>query len=296
MELQELLIKKRVVLTDGAMGTLLSERGLLPPGESPEILNLSRPEAVEKVHRDYLEAGSEIILTNTFGANPFKLSRSGLAEKIEEIIVQACAIAIRAKAEKDALIAADIGPSGELLLPLGNISPRKLADGYGKVAAAFSGSGVDFFLVETLSSVEEGRIIAETIAEKSSLPIIVSFTFSPGRQGPKTLLGETPEKAAETFGKTAFGLGTNCGTGTREAEKVITALRKYTDLPLWAKPNAGNPGLIGGKTVFPEGPEEMANQISGLLKAGARFIGGCCGTTPEHIAAFRKCLSDLQLQ
>ncbi len=295
MKLRETLQKHKVLLADGAMGTLLAERGKLQPGEPPELLNLSDPEAVERVHKDYLEVGSKIILTNTFGANPFKLARLGLARKLDRIIGQGCAIANQAKRGKDLLIAADIGPSGELLSPLGRITPKELADGYRKVVLSFSGSGIDFFLVETLSSIEEGRIIAETIAEKEELPIIISFTFSPGKKGPKTLLGEEPKDVVKTFEKMVFGIGTNCGSGSKEAEKVIADLRRWTNLPLWVKPNAGNPKLVKGKTVFPENPQVMASQIKPLVDAGASIIGGCCGTTPDHIAAFQKVLSDLRL-
>ena len=231
MKLKELLRENRVVVTDGATGTWLAEKGKLQPGQPPELLNLSNPEAIRKAHQEYLEAGSEIIITNTFGANPFKLARLNLAEKTEEINRKAVLLASKARGNTRALIAGDIGPSGELLAPLGNISAGELSSSYQKVVSVLEGSGVDFFLLETFSSIKEAEIIAETVSKTSSLPIIVSLTFAIGKRGPRTLMGESPEDAA-----------------------------------ILAK--------------------ELAD-------AGARFIGGCCGTNPAHIKAIKNRLGDL---
>lgn len=293
LKLKELLQEKRVALSDGAMGTYLSEKGELQPGQPPELLNLSKPEVIRKVHREYLGAGSEIILTNTFGANPFKLSRLGLADKTEEINRKAVLIAREARGNGRALIAGDIGPSGELLAPLGGLAPEKLASGYAEAVSILAGSGVDFLLLESFSSITEAAIIAESAAKTSSLPIVVSLTFSFGKQGPRTLMGESPEDFARAFGTSVFSLGTNCGTGFKEAITVIARLKKHTALPLWAKPNAGRPRLSRGKTVFPEAPEETAELAEELAGSGARFIGGCCGTTPAHIRTVRDRLHDL---
>ena len=293
MKLKELLAEKKVVVTDGATGTWLAEKGELGPGQPPELLNLSNPEAIRKAHQEYLEAGSEIILTNTFGANPFKLARLNLAEKAEEINRQAVLLARKARGNTRALIAGDIGPSGELLAPLGNLSAEKLASGYQKVVSVLADSGVDLFLLETFSSIKEAEIIAETVSKTSSLPIIVSLTFAIGKRGPRTLMGESPEDAARAFGNSIFSLGTNCGGTSRETITIISALKKQTALPLWAKPNAGRPRISEGKTVFPENPEETAIMAKKLADAGAKFIGGCCGTTPAHIKAIKNHLVDL---
>lgn len=293
LKLKELLAENRVVITDGATGTWLAEKGELQPGQAPELLNLSNPEAIRKVHREYLEAGSEIILTNTFGANPFKLARLNLAEKAEEINRRAVLLARKARDNTRALIAGDIGPSGELLAPLGNLSAEKLSSGYQKVVSVLADSGVDLFLLETFSSVREAEIIVETVLKTSSLPIIVSLTFTIGKRGPRTLMGESPEDAARTFGNSIFCLGANCGRGGRETITVISALKKQTGLPLWAKPNAGGPRISEGKTVFPESPEDAAILAKELADAGAKFIGGCCGTTPAHIKAIKNRLGNL---
>jgi 5-methyltetrahydrofolate--homocysteine methyltransferase len=282
-----------VVVTDGAAGTWLAEKGELQPGQPPELLNLSNPEAIRKIHREYLEAGSEIILTNTFGANPFKLSRLNLAEKTEEINRRGVLLAREARGNTRALIAGDIGPSGELPEPLGNLSAKELSSGYQKVVSVLADSGADFFLLETFSSIKEAEIIAETVLKMSSLPIIISLTFAVGKRGPRTLMGESPEDAALAFGNSIFGLGANCGGGGREAITVISALKKQTDRPLWAKPNAGNPRISEGKTVFPESPETTALLAKELADAGAGFIGGCCGTTPAHIRAIKNRLGNL---
>ena len=293
MKLQELLAENRVVVTDGATGTWLAERGELLPGQPPELLNLSNPEAIRKVHQEYLEAGSEIILTNTFGANPFKLARLNLAEKTREINRQAVFLAREARGNTRALIAGDIGPSGELLAPLGNLSAKEISSGYQKVVSVLADSGVDLFLLETFSSVREAEIIAETVSKTSSLSIIVSLTFAIGKRGPRTLMGESPEDAARVFGNSIFSLGTNCGGDGRETITIISALKKYISLPLWAKPNAGRPRISEGKTVFPESPEDAAILAKELTDAGAKFIGGCCGTTPAHVKAIKNRLGDL---
>lgn len=287
MKLKELLAEKRVVITDGATGTWLAEKGELLPGQPPELLNLSNPTAIRKAHQEYLEAGSEIITTNTFGANPFKLARLNLAEKTEEINRRAVLLARETRGDAQALIAGDIGPSGELLAPLGNLSAKELASGYRKVISVLEDSGVDLFLLETFSSIQEAEIIAETISKTSSLPIIVSLTFTLGKRGPRTLMGESPEDAIRISGNSIFGLGTNCGEGGRETITIISALKKETGLPLWAKPNAGRPRVLEGKTVFPENPEDTATTAQELAEAGAKFIGGCCGSTPAHIRAIK---------
>jgi len=293
LKLKELLAEKRVVITDGAVGTWLAEKGELQPGQPPELLNLSSPATIKKVHEEYLEAGSEIILTNTFGANPFKLARVSLADKTEEINRQAVLLARKARGNTPALIAGDIGPAGELLEPLGNLSAEKLVSGYRKIVSVLADEGVDLFLLETFSSLKEAELIAETISKISSLPSIVSLTFEIGKRGPRTLMGESPEDAVRAFGNSIFSLGTNCGGDSREAIIVISALKKQTGLPLWVKPNAGRPQIFEGKTVFPESPEEAAEQAKELAAAGARFIGGCCGTAPAHIKAIKNRLINL---
>ncbi|MFA5393306.1 MAG: homocysteine S-methyltransferase family protein [Candidatus Ratteibacteria bacterium] len=293
MNLQELLNEKRVVVTDGATGTWLAEKGELQPGQPPDLLNLSNPEAIRKIHREYLEAGSEIILTNTFGANPFKLSRLNLTEKTEEINRQAVLLAREARENTRALIAGDIGPSGELLAPLGNVSAKKLSSGYQKVISVLADSGIDLFLLESFSSIKEAEIIAETVSKKSSLPIVISLTFAIGKRGPRTLMGESPEDTVRAFGNSIFSLGANCGGGGREALVIISALKKETNLPLWAKPNAGKPRVSEGKTIFPESPEDAAILAKELADAGAKFIGGCCGTTPAHIRTIKNHLGVL---
>ena len=285
-----------MVVKDGATGTWLAEKGELLPGQPPELLNLSNPEAVRKAHQEYLEAGSEIILTNTFGANPFKLARLNLAEKTEEINRQAVLLAREARGNTQALIAGDIGPSGELLAPLGNLSTEELSSGYQKVVSVLADSGVDLFLLETFSSIKEAEIIAETVSKTSSLPIIVSLTFAIGKRGPRTLMGESPEDAARAFGNSIFSLGTNCGGASRETITIISALKKQTSLPLWAKPNAGEPRISEGKTVFPENPEAISDLAKEMADAGAKFIGGCCGTTPAHIRVIKNHLGNLHFQ
>jgi len=294
MDLKELLANRKVVLTDGAMGTYLVEKGELSPGRLPEELNLTNPDAVRRVHEEYLLAGSEIILTNTFGANSFKLSRAGLADKLREINEKALAAAQKARVGFPALIAGDLGPSGEMLEPLGNLSLGRLSAACREQVRILAENGADFFLLETFSSLEEARAILEAVQAESGLPVIVSFTFSAGRKGPRTLMGESPEQVASVLNGLAIAVGANCGEGVAEVIGAVAELKQHTSLPVWAKPNAGRPELRDGQTVFPQAPEEFAAQVPELLKAGARFLGGCCGTAPGHIKVLKKALTDLQ--
>lgn len=280
-----------LILGDGAMGTLLQERRLLSDGGCPEALNLSHPEVLIEIHRQYRAAGSQWLQSNTFGANRKKLQAYGLASQTEELNRRGVALAHQA--DPEAWVLADIGPSGQLLYPLGPCSLDEMIEVYYQQAKALSEEGVDGFLIETMSDLHEAKAAVIAVKEVSRhLPIACSLTFQPGA---RTLTGDDPETVASVL--QALGvtiLGVNCGSGPQPMIEILQRMSAITDALLLVQPNAGLPRIQRGQTVFPIAPEEMAAFLPALVAAGANLIGGCCGTTPQHIAAMRAALSLLQ--
>jgi len=273
-----------IIFADGAMGTLLQEKGLAP-GTPPEEWNLEHQEEILAIHQAYLKAGAEIILTNTFGANRLKLRKLSRDKRIKELNQSGAEIASKAKKDyPDSFIAGDLGPSGELIAPLGNISPEEIYANFAEQAAILEKNGAEIIILETFSSLQEIEIAAKAVKENTRLPLIASLTFSAGL---RTMMGDKIEDIVKHLEKYADVLGSNCGEGIEEIIKIIAEFRKFTKKPLIAKPNAGRPILQDGKTVFLQKPSLMAEKVSGLLQAGSKIIGGCCGTTPEHIKAMK---------
>ncbi|HCG76715.1 TPA: hypothetical protein DEW49_02255 [bacterium] len=273
-----------IIFADGAMGTLLQEKGLAP-GTPPEEWNLEHQEEILAIHQAYLKAGAEIILTNTFGANRLKLRKLSRDKRIKELNQSGAEIASKAKKDyPDSFIAGDLGPSGELIAPLGNISPEEIYANFAEQAAILEKNGAEIIILETFSSLQEIEIAAKAVKENTQLPLIASLTFSAGL---RTMMGDKIEDIVKHLEKYADVLGSNCGEGIEEIIKIIAEFRKFTKKPLIAKPNAGRPILQDGKTVFLQKPSLMAEKVSGLLQAGSKIIGGCCGTTPEHIKAMK---------
>ena len=273
----------RVTITDGAWGTQLQARGL-PSGACPDTWNLERPEAVEAVARDYLAAGSEVVLTNTFRANRFALEQWGLADRAAEIAEAGASLSRKAVGDA-ARVFASIGPTGKLLM-MGQVQPDELYAAFAEQARALARGGADAILCETFTDLEELRLALQAARENTDLPVVVSMTFDSGPDGTATMMGIHPAdlaRLAEQAG--AAAVGANCGAGPEHLVKITALLRSATALPVWVKPNAGVPELRDGQTVFPLGPEEFARYVPALIEAGANFIGGCCGTTPDHIRA-----------
>jgi len=285
-----------VMVADGAMGTMLQQAGL-NPGDPPMLWNVDHPDRVRKVHRAYMEAGARILLTNTFNGTRFRLSKHGL-EGREDELNRAGAQILRAeiddflkKAAPGAaapVVAGDIGPTGELLTPLGKLYPADAADAFTRQAAALIDGGADVIWIETMADMSEVQAAVEGTRRASpDIPIIVTMTFDThGR----TMMGVKPEAAAASLSEWgAAAMGGNCGNGPDE---MLAAIQKmHAAVPgalLVAKSNAGMPEFIDGKTVYRATPEMMAQSAVQLRDAGARIIGGCCGTTPEHIAAMAK--------
>lgn len=274
------LLKKPRFLFDGGMGTMLQASGV-EPGECPELLNLTHPDVIADIQSQYAAAGSLVVETNTLGANGIKLKKAGQLDKLEEINRAALAI-IREKVSPSVLAALSVGPTGEFLEPYGNLSFDELYDAYALQLKA--GAEADVFYIETQCDLAETRVAMLAAKECTDTPYVASFTFENGR----TLMGNPPEvcaAVAQAMGACAVGI--NCSGGPEELLPIVKAMRAATDLPLIVQPNAGLPQVVDGRTTFPFKAEPMAEAMASILEAGADAIGGCCGTTPAHIAAMK---------
>jgi 5-methyltetrahydrofolate--homocysteine methyltransferase len=277
--------KKKVFIADGGWGTELQKRGL-PPGDPPEAWNLSHPEEVRAVALSYVEAGAEIILTNTFGGSPLKLAKVNLRGKVTEVNRKGAEISKEAAGDR-ALVFASIGPSGDFMAPLGTVSEEEMRGGFGEQVKALAEGGADGIVVETMMDLAEAKAALRAAKRNTSLPVAVTMTFTHGPKGFATMMGARPEQAAAELEKSGADIiGANCGAGIDQMIELMKLLRSATALPLWCKPNAGLPELVEGKTVYRETPEMMASKLKALVQAGANIVGGCCGTTPAHIRAF----------
>ena len=277
------------VLTDGAWGTALQVHGLAA-GEIGDLWNLSHPERVEAVARAYIEAGSRIILTNTFRANRIALDQHPERSRVEAINRAGVEISRRASRGR-ARVFASIGPSGKMLLT-GEVDEAQLAAAFTEQCEALAAAGADGLVVETMTDLDEARI-AVAAAAATGLPVVACMVFDSGKHQDRTMMGVTPEQAAVELTRAgAQVIGANCGIGIEAYIPVCAALASATDRPIWIKPNAGLPELVDGKVVYRMTPERFASHAPALIAAGARFIGGCCGTTPEFLVALRRQLSD----
>lgn len=289
-DLKSRLADGEALLSDGAMGTQLQAEGL-EPGEAPEAWNLTRPEILEKIAAAYIQAGSDLVHTNSFGASPIKLAAHGLADQCKQINRAAAAAAVRAVAGRG-LVSGSIGPCGQLLAPYGDADPAEVRDGFGIQARALVAGGVDMLTVETMTDLNEAVLAVQAAREAvGEGAVLVSMTFDPTPRGWFTIMGnDIPAVARELADAGADVIGSNCGQGTEGMLSVAGEFAKATDLPLLIQANAGLPVLKDGKVHYPETPSEMAVVLPELLTAGVMIVGGCCGTTPAHIAALREAL------
>jgi methionine synthase I (cobalamin-dependent) len=278
----ENLLSRGPVATDGAWGTELQSRGL-PVGACPDAWNLRHPEAVEAVARAYVEAGSRIILANTFGANRFILARHDLADHVAEINRTGVEISRRAGGER-AKVFASMGPSGAMLM-MGEVSEDDLRAGFSEQARAMAAAGADGIVVETMTDPAEARL-AVAAAKETGLPVVACMTFDSGAGLDRTMMGTTPEQAAEQLLEAgADVIGSNCGQGVAGFVEICRRLHAAAGRAVWVKANAGLPTMLDGKTCYAQTAEQFAAYVPQLLAAGAGFIGGCCGTSPEFIRA-----------
>jgi methionine synthase I (cobalamin-dependent) len=269
-----------LLITDGAWGTELQARGL-PAGTIPDTWNLTHPEQVADVARAYVEAGSQVILTNTFRANAIAMKGVNAAELDA---INRAGVELSRRVAGQALVFASIGPTGKLLVT-GEISREQVLAAFVAQSQSLASAGADALLVETMSDIEEARIAVEA-ARHTELPVIVSFAFDSGRNKDRTMMGSTPEAVAAAMAEAgADAVGANCGVGIERAVPICERLHAATGLPIWIKPNAGLPAVEGSSIHYVATAESFASHLLAMRQAGAAFLGGCCGSTPEFIRA-----------
>ncbi|HTP59461.1 MAG TPA: homocysteine S-methyltransferase family protein [Spirochaetia bacterium] len=289
---EKVLKTERILLLDGAWGTEFFERGLMP-GSPPDEWTLTHPEVVQEITRDYLAAGARVILTNTFGANRFRLEPHGLSSRAAEINRKAASLAREVVGDK-ALLAGDVGPTARFL-PLGEVTAEELRQVFAEQAAALAEGGVDLILVESMTDAEEMAIAVSAASQETGLPVVSSMTYNRTPHGYRTMMGNPPEacvQKAEQAG--AAVIGANCGSGIEDYVPLAPVLRGLTSLPLWVKANAGIPQIVGGKVTYPLTAEQYASFVPAILEAGVTLIGGCCGTSPSFIREMRKVIGGLR--
>lgn len=289
-------LAERPLLGDGAMGTQLMFAGL-EQGACGEAWNLTHPEQVLAIQRRYAEAGSDCLLTNTFGGSRIMLNRHGHPDEVVEINKAAAAISRAAFSGREGYVIGDIGPFGGLLEPYGEFTESQVRSAFEEQAQALVDGGVDAIIIETQTSLEELSLGIEAAKNAGAACVIGSMAYDVTLDGStfRTMMGVDPERAAELmeeFGAHVVAL--NCGTGMdmNRARDAVERYRAVTDLPIMTQPNAGLPKLIQMKIVYDETPEDMVTGVVPLLEAGARILGACCGSTPEHIRAFRAAIDD----
>lgn len=284
------LISSGPVVTDGSWGTQMQKRGL-NRGECPDSWNLKQPERVLEVAKQYVTAGSRIILTNTFGGSRLALKKYNLDHQTVDINMAGVEISKKAAGNR-AYVFASIGPTG-LMLVTRETTEAELQSVFEEQAAAQARAGADGIIVETMIDVTEARIAA-TAAKQTGLPVIVSMVYDSGENKDRTMMGNSPEEVVEELtGVGVDGIGANCGQGIEAFLPICARLRQATDLPLWMKPNAGLPELIDDKAVFRTTAQEFVQYIPEMIQAGAGFIGGCCGTDQVFVKAIRETIDNL---
>lgn len=290
MYFQDYLKDDGVILFDGAMGTELARRGLAMSG----VNNLTNPEQVLEIHRDYLEAGADVIITNTFTMNRISLESHGLAVDIKEVNTAGARLARKA-AGSERYVCGDISPTGQLLEPYGGYSEDDFYNTFKEQAAYLAEGGVDGFIVETMLDLREALCALRACKDISQLPVIVSMSFSQLAKGGRTIMGNSVSQVAEALAKGgADALGANCGDlDPFEMAEIAGMFKEVTALPVIIQPNAGKPKVAGGKTVFDMKPEEFAGGLLKCVAGGASIVGGCCGTGPDHIRAASEVIKDV---
>jgi 5-methyltetrahydrofolate--homocysteine methyltransferase len=288
MNILDKLKQGKILLSDGALGTMLQSRGL-QPGECPELWNITHRSEVKEIAESYLQAGSDIISTNSFGGSRIKLSQYGLGDRTAEIN-QAAAAIYREAAGTERHVAGSIGPTGKMLL-MGDVTEMELFDTFTEQAIALEAGGADIIIIETMSAADEASLAVKAARACTGCTVIITMTFSSDMNGGyHTMMGVSPGEMVILMKEAgAHIIGSNCGNGIMDMIGIAKAIRAADDkIPVIIQANAGLPELIEGKTVFRESPEMMASFIPELIKAGVNIIGGCCGTTPAHIKEIGK--------
>lgn len=286
------LAKKKTVIFDGAMGTMLMAAGL-KAGESPEGWNIEKPALIVDIHRKYFEAGSDVVHTNTFGANAVKLADRGLSDKMETINRQAAKLA-REACPDGKFVAGDIGPTGKLLQPLGDLALEEAEEGFFRQAQALLKGGVDLLSIETMFSLQEALAALRAAKRLGDVLVIAALTFSRTKKGFFTMMGEGVTQAVSAFERAgADVIASNCSLGSRDMIDLTKELRAATRKPILIQPNAGKPVTQKGVTSYQQTPADFGRDGRDIRNAGADMIGGCCGTNPDFIRALVQALGDL---
>jgi len=285
-------VQEGLLLFDGAVGTMLQSWGL-PVGEAPERWVFDKPDQVLRLHRAYVEAGAEALTTDTFGGTKFKLATWTDTSRVYELNRRAAELAREAAGDR-VYVAGSVGPTGVFLAPLGEVSEQEMFEAFAEQVRGLVDGGVDLIIIETQMDVNEAKLALRAVREVGRVPVVANMTYDPGKAGFRTLMGATVEQCVRALDEAgADVLGTNCGTGISDMIEIVREMRRFTEKPILAEPNAGLPVLEGGKTVYKETAQEMADRVPDLVAAGAQIVGGCCGTTPEHIRLFRQKLAGL---
>ena len=276
-----------ILISDGATGTYLQNHGL-EAGGCPELFNSTHPETVHAMAEGYFQAGSDMVETNSFGGSRYMLQKYNLADRVEELN-RLSAEHARKAASSDQFVLGSIGPTGEFLEPNGTATPDAMYEIFLEQVRGLTSGGVDGFCIETMSDIDEISLAVRAAKDHTDLPVITTMTFDKGPRGFFTMMGVTPEFAAEKLTELGADIvGSNCGLAIEAMIEIIRAMRSATDRPILTHINAGIPTLIKGDIVYPDTPALMAERIPEMVQAGANIVGGCCGTNAEHIRAFAR--------
>ena len=279
-----------ILVSDGAMGTELQRRGM-KPGSCPEEMNVTNPEIVRAIHKDYYDAGADLVETNSFGGTGICLSSHKLESRVKELN-RAAAENAKAVCPAGKYVAGSVGPTGQILEPFGDLKLQNAYNAFAEQVQALADGGVDLFIIETMMSIEEAENAVRAAKENSNLPVAATMTFESGL---RTMWGVDVDTAVKRLTDAGADIiGSNCGRGFNEMIEVVKAMKALTDLPILAQANAGLPEIIDGKNIYKETPEIISPKVERLLSSGVNIIGGCCGTNPAHINRIRKIVDNLK--
>ena len=283
----ERLARGDLIISDGATATYLQTKDL-EPGGCPEEFNVSHPEVVRGMAKAYFDAGSDMVLTNSFGGNRFMLKKYGYGDRVDEFNRLAAEHA-RSQAPQGRYVVGSVGPTGELLKPLGEVTEDEMLEAFGEQMSALAEGGAEAILIETKFAIEEASAAIRAARESTSLPVMATMTFDKGPRGFFTMMGVTPQQTAAGLSEAgADVVGVNCGNGIDAMVELAVEMREATDGYLIVHSNAGIPAIERGVIVYPETPEFMAERFKTLADMGINIIGGCCGTNPDHIRSLAK--------
>jgi 5-methyltetrahydrofolate--homocysteine methyltransferase len=279
-----------VRILDGATGTELQKRGL-PAGACPELWNVENPDPIRAVAQSYVDAGSDIIITNSFGANKFVLANHDAGDRVAELAGAAAGIGRSAADTREGVkVFGSLGPSGKIVM-MGDVSQDELSKTFADASAALVAGGVDAILLESFGELAELEIALAAVKSAVNVPVVISMTYTAGGESPATMMGNRPADVVDLATRLgADAVGANCGLGPDNYVGIAAAYRSLTDLPIWIKANAGVPEIREGQTVFPMPAEQFVTYVAPLIDAGATLLGGCCGTTPEYIRLMREAI------